>query len=195
MTELKPVALLNKFDEGYTTVTQHTVTDEGLVSSIPLYTKEQLYPIAEMTQEEFDEFEMARNEYENPSVFLYYLASLDSERKKFKKLFSWIYKNEHGKDLECELLFHKLWVDYELEKRGGAVKIVPNMKWFVRSKEPDDEGYYAFLENLVQLKLNWCYSKYKQKPLKIAVKFETKEQAEEWCNPLTEAVLLPVEGE
>jgi len=29
MTELKPVALLNKFDEGYTTVTQYTVTDEG----------------------------------------------------------------------------------------------------------------------------------------------------------------------
>jgi len=125
MTELKPVALLNKFDEGYTTVTQHTVTDEGLVSSIPLYTKEQLYPIAEMTQEEFDEFEMARNEYESPSVFLYCLDSLYSERNKFKKLFSWIYKNEHGKDLECELLFHKLWVDYELEKRGGAVKIVP----------------------------------------------------------------------
>lgn len=189
MTELKPVALLNKFDEGYTTVTQHTVTDEGLVSSIPLYTKEQLYPIAEMTQEEFDEFEMARNEYENPSVFLYYLASLDSERKKFKKLFSWIYKNEHGKDLECELLFHKLWVDYELEKRGGAVKIVPDMKWFVRSKEPETEDgdeYYLFLSGSNLDDLEYFAFDY-------ARPFYTKEEAEKWTNPLTEAVQLPVE--
>lgn len=189
MTELKPVALLNKFDEGYTTVTQYTVTDEGLVSSIPLYTKEQLYPIAEMTQEEFDEFEMARNEYENPSVFLYYLASLDSARKKFKKLFSWVYKNEHGKDLECELLFHKLWVDYELEKRGGAVKIVPNMKWFVRSKTTNGDKY-LYLKDLDGFVTPW-YTVFED----MAQQFNTKEEAELWTSPLTEAVPLPVEGE
>jgi len=191
MTELKPVALLNKFDEGYTTVTQHTVTDEGLVSSIPLYTKEQLYPIAEMTQEEFDEFEMARNEYENPCVFLYYLGSLASEREKFKKLFSWIYKKEHGRDLECELFFNKLWVDYELENRGGAVKIVPNMKWFVRSKEPDDNGYYRFRSGVKEFGA-YYFTKDKNEN-KIAYPFNTKEQAELWVNPLTEAVQLPVE--
>ena len=200
MTELKPVALLNIFDEGYTTVTQYTVTDEGLVSSVPLYTKEQLYPIAEMTQEEFDEFEIARNEYENPCVFLYYLASLDSERKKFKKLFSWIYKNEHGKDLECELLFHKLWVDYELEKRGGAVKIVPTMKWFVRSKEqyqPDmdqgisESGYLYLTQGNI-----YSIEYYETTTFKDdAQQFDTKEEAEKWENPLTEAVLLPVEDE
>ncbi|MBZ5949246.1 hypothetical protein [Leuconostoc gasicomitatum] len=192
MTE--PVAYLNKYLDKSTNITRYKPENQRLLSSDPLYTAEDLHPRVKMTQAEFDEFEMARNEYENPSVFLYYLASLDSERKKFKKLFSWIYKNEHGKDLECELLFHKLWVDYELEKRGGAVKIVPDMKWFVRSKERDNDGDYAFLTGIVNTN-DWIYSTQHDDVIGMLYPFDTKEEAEKWTNPLTETVQLPAEGE
>ncbi len=155
--------------------------------NIPLYTKEQLQPKVQMTQAEFNEFKKLK--LLNPTVDLIAILKIVSSFK---------YTNLQSRlvcSIESQTEFATLWLRCRYERLEETIEIVPDMKWFVRSKEPDDEGYYAFLENLVQLKLNWCYSKYKQKPLKIAVKFETKEQAEEWCNPLTEAVLLPVEGE
>ncbi|WP_273708217.1 hypothetical protein [Leuconostoc mesenteroides] len=93
---------------------------------------------------------------------------------------------------ELEISLINAQFDYsELKK---TIEIVPDMKWFVRGKKPNG-GYYAFLESIVRLKQNWCYSNDKQKPYKTAVKFDTKEEAELWLNPLTEAVQLPVEGE
>lgn len=77
--------------------------------------------------------------------------------------------------------------DYsELKK---TIEIVPDMKWFVRSKEPegeDEDEYYLFLSgsNLDDLEyFEFDYAK----------SFDTKEEAEKWKNPLTEAVQLPVE--
>lgn len=77
--------------------------------------------------------------------------------------------------------------DYsELKK---TIEIVPNMKWFVRSKEPegeDEDEYYLFLSgsNLDDLEyFEFDYAK----------SFDTKEEAEKWTNPLTEAVQLEVE--
>ncbi|CCJ66941.1 hypothetical protein [Leuconostoc falkenbergense] len=66
-----------------------------------------------------------------------------------------------------------------------------HMKWFVRSKEPETEDgdeHYLFLSgsNLDDLDyLEFDYAKV----------FGTKEEAELWKNPLTEAVQLPVEEE
>ncbi|EEJ42665.1 hypothetical protein [Leuconostoc mesenteroides] len=63
------------------------------------------------------------------------------------------------------------------------------MKWFVRSKEPEDEDeYYLFLSGSNLDDLEYFGFDY-------ARAFDTKEEAEKWLNPLTEAVQLPVEGE
>ena len=68
------------------------------------------------------------------------------------------------------------------------------MKWFVRSKEPDNSsGHYHFRSGVKHF-ADYYYTKDKNDNKK-AYAFETKEEAEIWTNPLTEAVQLPVEGE
>lgn len=65
------------------------------------------------------------------------------------------------------------------------------MKWFARSKEPegeDDDEYYLFLSGSNLDDLDYLVFDY-------AKTFDTKEQAELWTNPLTEAVQLVVEEE
>ncbi|WP_273705953.1 hypothetical protein [Leuconostoc mesenteroides] len=63
------------------------------------------------------------------------------------------------------------------------------MKWFVRSKELEDEDEdYLFLSGSNLDDLEYFGFDY-------ARAFDTKEEAEKWTNPLTEAVQLPVEGE
>ncbi|MCT4420250.1 hypothetical protein EFT49_08640 [Leuconostoc falkenbergense] len=57
------------------------------------------------------------------------------------------------------------------------------MKWFVRSKELAKNSKYLWL----------CDAEYFEFDYSRA--FDTKEEAELWTNPLTEAVQLPVEGE
>ena len=70
---------------------------------------------------------------------------------------------------------------------------VPDKKWFVRSKNTTKSKIYEWLDeyedDLIPL-----YTRGRKVP-KTAVKFDTKEEAELWTNPLTEAVQLPVEGE
>lgn len=76
--------------------------------------------------------------------------------------------------------------DYsELKK---TIEIVPDMKWFVRSKEleDDEDEYYLFLSGSNLDDLDYLVFDY-------ARAFYTKEEAELWTNPLTEAVQLPVE--
>lgn len=64
------------------------------------------------------------------------------------------------------------------------------MKWFVRSKERNlDKNYYYFVGKRPED--HWQHYGYKR----AAKKFDTKEEAELWKNPLTEAVLLPIEGD
>ena len=62
-----------------------------------------------------------------------------------------------------------------------------DVKWFVRSKEPEDgDEYYLFLSGSNLDDLDYLVFDY-------ARAFYTKEEAEKWTNPLTEAVQLPVE--
>ena len=79
--------------------------------------------------------------------------------------------------------------DYsELKK---TIEIIPDMKWFVRSNEPegeDEDEDYIFLSGSNLDDLDYLVFDY-------ARAFDTKEEAEKWTNPLTEAVQLPVEGE
>lgn len=76
------------------------------------------------------------------------------------------------------------------QKIEQHINIVPDMKWFVRSKQPeeDEDEYYLFLSGSNIDDLDYLVFDY-------AKAFDTKEEAERWVNPLTEAVQLPVEGE
>lgn len=167
---------------------------------IPLYTSEDLHSRVKMTQAEFNEwvelFSIAYQGKLGIITLLELIGDSHSGKNKYVNLAKRVYDDTYFvfvANKQKELV--ELLTEYNPDNPEETIEIVPTMKWFVRSKEPDDEGYYAFLENLVQLKLNWCYSKDKQKPHKTAVKFDTKEQAEEWTNPLTEAVQLAVEDE
>ncbi|WP_273947616.1 hypothetical protein [Leuconostoc mesenteroides] len=64
------------------------------------------------------------------------------------------------------------------------------MKWFVRSKRASSFGNYIYLKKIESDDKVTAFN------LKsVAEQFDTKEEAEKWTNPLTEAVQLPVEGE
>ncbi|WP_010001116.1 hypothetical protein [Leuconostoc lactis] len=75
-----------------------------------------------------------------------------------------------------------------------------DVKWFVRSKEqyqPDmgqgisESGYLYLTQGNI-----YSIEYYETTPFKDdAQQFDTKEEAEKWVNPLTEAVQLPVDGE
>ena len=155
----------------------------------PLYTAEQLHPRVKMTQAEFDEFNYI------PEYFSLYgaLNYIENFNARYKNLFKKFIVDETADEEQAD--FANLWVNFSRNNPEETIEIVPDMKWFVRSKDKNDEGYYSFLNNVIQLTLNWVYSKDKNKPHKEAVSFDNKEQAELWTNPLTEAVYLPVEGE
>ena len=68
-----------------------------------------------------------------------------------------------------------------------TIEIVPDMKWFVRSKEKNGDKY-LYLKKPDGFVTPW-YTVFKD----LARHFDTEEEAELWNNPLTEAVRLPVE--
>lgn len=88
--------------------------------------------------------------------------------------------------------------DYsELKK---TIEIVPNMKWFVRSKEqyqPDmdqgisESGYLYLTQGDIYSVEYHEMTTFKDE----ATQFNTEDEAKLWTTPDTEAVQLPVEGE
>lgn len=93
---------------------------------------------------------------------------------------------------ELEISLINAQFDYsELKK---TIEVVAIKKWFVRSKKAVGENnFYAWLFNNDFLDVPAHMISDEIPPL--AMKFDTKEQAEKWTNPLTEAVQLPVEDE
>lgn len=81
-------------------------------------------------------------------------------------------------------------VQFDYSELKKTIEIVPDMKWFVRSKQLQNNGFYSYLEVG-----DYVTPTYDELRLKFATQFATKEEAEKWTNPLTEAVQLPVEGE
>ncbi|MGO3522623.1 MAG: hypothetical protein ACTING_08640, partial [Leuconostoc mesenteroides] len=73
-----------------------------------------------------------------------------------------------------------------------TIEIV-HVKWFVRSKELLQNSKYMWLCNAEYLYVPQCM--FTNDDQLSAIRFDTKEEAELWLNPLTEAVQLPVEGE
>ena len=92
---------------------------------------------------------------------------------------------------ELEISLINAQFDYsELKK---TIEIVPDMKWFVRSKKSDINGY-GWL-SIIDKYPTPVYQYSHDKPLSMFVRFNTKKEAEKWTNPLTEAVQLAVEDE
>lgn len=182
MTE--PVAYMWKTERG--TIIGFTPNDNshsGGQLGIPLYTAEDLHQRVKMTQAEFDEFKLLYNLFNGSTVRGIINTVENNESKRFTNLKSRL--NKTGKDLEIIIL----WSIYNPDEPDETIEIVPDMKWFVRSKELEDEDeYYLFLSGSNLDDLDYLVFDY-------ARAFDTKEEAELWKNPLTEVVQLPVEGE
>ncbi|MFT9082995.1 hypothetical protein [Leuconostoc pseudomesenteroides] len=164
---INPVAYIYNYANGDYALWHKT--EQHIEKAIPLYTKEQLHPRVKMTKNQHKQFESYKVDKNN---FYHFWQSLLVDEVSLLKEFS-----------ERELMF--VWLDEEL------IEIVPNMKWFVRSKETNRTEYNDFLLIDSERIHGW----YPFVDKKIATQFDTKEQAEQWTNPLTEAVQLPVEGE
>ncbi|MBZ1540168.1 hypothetical protein J6K67_02235 [Leuconostoc mesenteroides] len=185
MTE--PVAYLNKYLDNSTNITRYKPENQRLLSSNPLYTAEQLHPRVKMTQAEFDEFNSIP---ESASVYGAMVALYSSNIIKHVKLINRFSGNDG------QINFANLWFDYRINNKSQdeTIEIVPTMKWFVRSKKVVGENnYYAWLFDNDYLDVPQCMIS--DVIPSLAMRFDTKEEAEKWNNPLTEAVQLPVEGE
>lgn len=84
--------------------------------------------------------------------------------------------------------FALLWTQLEETDPDELIEIVPTMKWFVRSKAKGRGDKYLYLKEPDQ-SITPLYTSFKD----MARHFDTKEEAELWTNPDTEAVQLPLE--
>ncbi|WP_260341868.1 hypothetical protein [Leuconostoc suionicum] len=180
MSELKPVAYKTIYEDGSWALEyeKSTIYDE----SIPLYKKEQLQPRVDMTKTEFDEFNtLVLKEYD-----LYSAINAIADTNLFPALYERLF-GDLDKSKERQNKFAVLWASYNPLEPEETIEIVPDMKWFVRSKEPEEyeDEYYLFLSGSNLDDLDYLAFDY-------ARAFDTKEEAEKWTNPLTEAVQLPV---
>ncbi|WP_273715177.1 hypothetical protein [Leuconostoc mesenteroides] len=191
MTE--PVAYINKYIDSSTNITRYKPENQRLLSSNPLYTAEQLHPRVKMTQAEFDEFKLLYNLLRVSTVIRIINTVQNNKSKRFTNLK--LRLNKTGKDLELIIL----WADFDPDNPEETIEIVPDTKWFVRSKEkyqPDmdlgisESGYLYLTQGNVYSIEYYDMDAFKD----TAQQFDTKEEAEKWTNPLTEVVQLPVEG-
>ena len=148
----------------------------------PLYEEIKLHPRVKMTQAEFDEWQIIMKQLPNsPYTFLSIIYSnLDTFKNLYNRLFD-LCGNSNPK-FQVEL--SNLYMSYRTDNPAETIEIVPNMKWFVEKKKFN--GDYKFLK-INEKDLHYNHLK------EQATQFDTKEEAEKWTNPLTEAVQLPVE--
>ncbi|MBZ1515976.1 hypothetical protein J3326_02085 [Leuconostoc mesenteroides] len=147
----------------------------------PLYTAEDLHPRVKMTQAEFDEFKKLHKS-RNHLIPIHFLKFLLDNGDSYPLLHS---RYWNGREDQLALL--TLWLRFDPDKPEETIEIVPNMKWFVVRKLPNAGGNMLKCSDEGLL----MYNAIKE----AATHFDTKEEAELWTNPLTEAVQLPVEGE
>lgn len=159
-----PVAYINITKNGTSNLS--TSVDVLADEVLPLYTLDQLHTRVKMTKKQHNQFE---NYKKGKNSFYHFWQSLIVDDISLRKEFS-----------ERELML--VWLDDE------NVEIIPNMKWFVETKNMTSD--YRFL------KIDFENKSVYNKSLKIyASSFETKIQAESWVTPLTKAVQLPVGDE
>ena len=173
--------------------------DNGLIPKIvyiePLYEEEQLHPRVKMTQAEFEEwkelyYRLVELTFTAYQMLNEILNSTHNSSGKYIELSKRVYRENNFMSVskkQAELT--NLFINYSPDKPEETIEIVPDMKWFVRSKTKENGHYQVMAESRVSDMPRYTIFK------SYAMTFDTKEEAELWTNPLTEAVQLPVEGE
>lgn len=184
----EPVAYLQLDIHGEEMV--HIEKDMSGYETKPLYTKAQIQPKVKMTQAEFDEFNelFIRHTSISGSFMAIYNTNL------YPRIKNLILSDDPVESSKNELSFAKLFYNYDPDNPEETIEIVPTKKWFVRSKEKseiEEDNRYSWLYDINERYPDYISSESNQS----AIRFDTKEDAERWVNPLTEAVLLPVDGE
>ncbi|RDF88659.1 hypothetical protein DQM10_06885 [Leuconostoc mesenteroides subsp. mesenteroides] len=180
MTE--PVAYMWKTVQGTIIgFTPNENSHSGGQLGIPLYTAEQLHQRVKMTKKQYDRLMWDKQNTDLSTCISYFLEH-DGVNK-----FGLSSENLRG-DLTQEDIA-RAWLNPD-----ETIEIVPTKKWFVRSKKRDYDGDYAFLAGIINTN-DWIYREQYDDVIGMLYPFDTKEEAEKWTNPLTEAVQLPVEGE
>lgn len=197
MTE--PVAYIQiKDGKAYSVLRKGTPNDEYT----PVYTAEQLHPRVKMTQAEFDEWKELYYETTDSSLTANKMLTLIFDntfngRRKYNKLAKRVYQDDDFMTVsknQSELV--SLLINYSPDNPDKTIEITHDVKWFVVAKEPDINGKYSSIDSLNIDIIYGLYERYDYDKISSnAYQFDTKEEAEEWTNPLTEAVQLPVDGE
>lgn len=176
MTE--PVAYYKDYNDGTTLYfrgSSLTETDKRDPLIKPLYEEEQLHPRVKMTQKQYDRLVWDMNNTDLSTCLEYFLEH--DGVSKFGKASDNLMGFLKQEDIA------RAWLNPE-----KTIEIVPNMKWFVgRNDTSDDHRFLS--KNVINLDNELNYAALK----KAAKQFDTKEEAEKWTNPLTEAVQLPLE--
>ena len=190
MTE--PVAYVQiKDGKAYSVLRKGTPNDDY----VPVYTAEQLHPRVKMTNSEFDEWKRLYEDTIELSLTAYrILKEILNSSGKYIELSKRVYQENDSMTIskkQAELA--GLFIRYNPDNPEETIEIIPNMKWFVRSKEKE-QGFYLFLSSNNEVQERW-YHTTKKDNTEFALSFDTKDEAELWANPLTEAVQLPVEDD
>lgn len=201
MSKLIPTAYIKETVGGTYLSTTPISKDLGEKTdkNIPLYTKEQLQPRVKMTKDEFEEWKELYYRVVELSLTACKMLNEISDNAhnsvgKYTKLAKRVYQdNDFMSVSKKQAELAGLFVNYNTNEPEETIEIVPEKKWFVRSEDKDKSGVvsYSFLMVDEDMKYGW----YPFVPKYEATQFDTKEQAEEWTNPLTKAVPLPVEEE
>ena len=149
-----------------------------------LYFKEQLHPRVKMTQKQYKEWQSVIGSIYPVDLYeLFHLifnaAEHQGEYAGMRDIFSF---DKGQKKLA------QLWSDFDPDNPEEMIEILPTMKWFVQMKNENEKTRFLH-KNLFDRNhvLNYGSLKY------YAKHFDTKEEAELWTTPDTEAVHLPVE--
>lgn len=158
---------------------------------LPLFTADEISDIykqnkrVKMTQAEFDEW-LKLYDKKSFLIPINFLKLISDVENGYPLIYN-IYLD--GREKQLELL--ELWLRFKQENPEETIEIVTTMKWFVRTKEFDD-GVYKVLEDIRLDYYEYGNVENDEETAEYGHQFDTKEQAEKWLNPLTEAVQLPV---
>lgn len=166
----------------------HKKIDIESLVPIPLYTAEQLHPRVKMTRAEFESFQLLFEAHDDLSAAFNYIGNYDCYEVLYDRLFTGT-----DTDREKQNEFAALWANYKTTEPEETIEIVPDMKWFVRSKEKDDGVYYV-LGDISKYYSETTTAENDDEIADFGHRFDTEEEAKLWTNPITEAVRLPVEG-
>lgn len=156
---------------------------------LPLFTADEISDIyrqnnrVKMTQAEFEEW---KDLYNGSLMFSDTIEIMDlDEGNNYENISKKIWTGDGDNNIENEAIFARLYADFDPDNPEETIEIVPNKKWFVVRKLPNTGGNMLKCSDDGLL----MYNAIKE----VATYFDTKEEAEEWTNPLTKAVHLPVE--